>query len=305
MKRSTRKRIERGQAGQPAAPAVSREDAMAMLAAGVDALESSEQWQAWLNVASRFRTYSWGNQLLIAIQAPHASHVAGFHAWLKMNRYVRKGEKGIRILAPCVYRAKQTAQESHQGADSEDTAQEPASEPTAVLRGFTVVSVFDVAQTDGEPLPEIPVHRLTGNEGAPIYARLLALAQSEGLTVGSDPGDPMMATEANGYVVYAERRVWLRPGLAMAQRCKTLAHELGHWFSRDMQLDRPSAEVLAESVAYLTMAAAGIDSGQYSFGYLASWTRDRKQREAIMQAAGHIADSLIAGILPGLVEAAA
>ena len=139
---------------------------IAQLTEGISNLTSSEEWQRYLDFQSRFHRYSFGNVLLIAAQCHEATRVAGFNAWRKLNRFVRKGEKAIWILAPMVYK----------NADAED------GEDDRVIRGFKFVPVFDVAQTDGEELPSI-CNRLDGDDPAGHYAQLLTVAQSIGFTV--------------------------------------------------------------------------------------------------------------------------
>src|ERR1039458_1813248 len=136
---------------------------VAQLTAGISTLTSSEEWQRHLDFQSRFHHYSFGNVLLIAAQCHRATRVAGFNAWRKMNRFVRKGEKAIWILAPMVYK----------NADAEE------GESDRVIRGFKFVPVFDVEQTDGEELPSICT-RIAGEDSAGHYAQLMTVAQSIG-----------------------------------------------------------------------------------------------------------------------------
>ncbi len=150
---------------------------------GVQALVASGAWQAMLDTAARFHRYSFGNQILIAIQAPAATRVAGFGTWKSLSRQVRKGEKGIAILAPCTYRPKTDESTPTQDTDNATNADAEQNSPTRrQLRGFRAAYVFDVAQTDGDPL-------------RPISARPRPPAPClPGSGTGSPPRSPLTAT---------------------------------------------------------------------------------------------------------------
>lgn len=220
------------------------------LTEGISNLTSSEEWQHYLDFQSRFDRYSFGNVLLIAAQCHEATQVAGFNAWRKLNRIVRKGEKAIWILAPMVYK----------NADAEDGQDEK------VIRGFKFVPVFDVAQTDGEELARV-CNRLNGDDPAGHYATLLTVATSLGFTVEDHEFDG----STNGDCNHIEHRIRVEIRNTPAQRLKTLAHEIAHALLHDKFHSRPLAELEAESTAYVVCQALGIDSGDYSFGYLATW----------------------------------
>lgn len=228
------------------------------LVGAVEAMVSGEDWRRLLAVARRFRTYSPNNVWLIAAQRPDATRVAGFSTWRSLGRHVRRGERGIAILAPVVTR---------RPADEDDDDGE-----SRVLRGFRVVHVFDVAQTDGEPLPEVetPV-LLSGDAPAAVWDALAAQVAAAGFALerGSCDG-------ANGVTDFAARTVRVRADVEPAQAAKTLAHELGHVLLHDgteyARGCRGRAEVEAESVAYLVCSAAGLDADGYSFPYVASWS---------------------------------
>jgi antirestriction protein ArdC len=221
---------------------------------GIAAARSSDQFQAYLRAAARFHTYSLGNVLLIALQKPKATRVAGFHTWLKLGRHVRKGEHGIRILAPCVVRP---------AADQEKDASKT---PSPIF--YKAVSVFDISQTEGEELPS-PVRLLEGDD-AGLFAVLAAVAEAEGLSLQRDA----QAVGANGYYAAAERRIWVSPEVTPLMSAKTLAHELAHHFAQHaLNGDcREEAETIAEAAAFIVLNHFGFDSGGYSFGYLASWS---------------------------------
>src|SRR5437660_7049076 len=188
-----------------------REDVLERLTEGIAALANGDEWTAWLKTQSRFHRYSFNNTLLIGRQCPTATQVAGFHRWRELNRSVRKGEKGIKILAPCVYKSE-------------------AEDDERVVKGFRVAYVFDVEQTDGEALPEMPLHRLAGND-AGLFDALLEYANGLGYTVTNAelPG------ETNGDCTYSLRRIRIRQGLEPAQRAKTLCHEIVHAMLHDRE----------------------------------------------------------------------
>lgn len=223
---------------------------ISQLTDGIAALTSSSAWERHLQVQSQFHHYSFGNCLLIATQCPEATRVAGFHAWRKMARFVRKGEKAIFILAPMVYKA----------TDADDSQDE------RVVRGFKWVGVFDVSQTDGEDLPEI-CHRLTDSAPTGLYAQLVAVAQSLGFTVE----DCEIAGGANGDCSHMTKTIRVEITNAPAQRVKTLAHEIAHAILHEHFSDRALAELEAESVAFVVCQSLGLDTSDYSFGYVANW----------------------------------
>lgn len=222
------------------------------LTEGITNLTSSGEWQHYLNFQSRFHRYSFGNVLLIAAQCHEAAQVAGFNAWRRMNRFVRKGEKAIWILAPMIYNASDTQ-------ETETTAVDK------VIRGFKYVPVFDVAQTDGEELPSIS-HRLTGDDTTDAYNTLLTVASSVGFTVE----DHEFNGSTNGECTHSEHRIRIETRNAAAQRVKTLAHEITHAILHETYDNRALAELEAESTAYVVCQALRIDSGDYSFGYVAT-----------------------------------
>jgi antirestriction protein ArdC len=219
------------------------------LAAGIANLTSSRQWRHYLDFQSRFHHYSFGNVLLIASQCPGATRVAGFHAWRKLNRTVRKGEKALWILAPMMRRRSDT--------DGEDER---------TVWGFKFVPVFDIDQTDGEELPSVCV-RLDGDDPAGRLDQLREVARSIGFTVM----DHEFSGGTNGDCSHELHRIRVETANSPAQRVKTLAHELAHALLHEQFGDRALAELEAESTAYVICQALGIDTSGYSFGYVATW----------------------------------
>ncbi len=246
------------------------------LTKGISNLTSSDEWQRYLDFQGKFHRYSFNNVLLIAAQRGDASQVAGFNAWKKMNRFVRKGEKAIWILAPMVYK-------KANARDGEDDR---------VIRGFKFVPVFDIAQTDGEELPTV-CNRLDGEDPGEHYAQLLGVARSIGFTVD----DHEFASSANGDCNHLTRCIRVEARNTPAQRVKTLAHELAHAMLHEKHDSRALAELEAESVAYAVCKAFGIDAGEYSFGYLATWAGGGDEAIAAVKVLCHRIQDTVAAIL--------
>lgn len=262
------------------------------LVGAVEAMVSGADWQRLLQVASRFHTYSPNNVWLILSQRPNATRVAGFATWRSMGRFVRKGEKGIAILAPMV--ARRRAAEAAETPATE-AGDDQADRPSRVLRGFRIVFVFDIAQTDGEPLPEVERPALLdGDAPAALWEALAAQVAAAGfeLSRGACGG-------ANGVTDFSARTVRVRDDVAPAQAAKTVAHELAHVRLHDGAAlgCRGRGEVEAESVAYLVCSAAGLASDGYSFPYVAHWSGGdvaevRAAAERAIGCARHILDAI-------------
>jgi hypothetical protein len=243
------------------------------LTTAVADLAGSDAWQHMLLIAAHMPTYSLNNILLVAVQRPDATGVAGYRAWRAAGRQVRKGEKGIAILAPCLYKPHQEqAEPAYRGQEDGPSGAGAA----RILRGFRVVHVFDLSQTDGPDLPADP-HLLTGPAPEHLWDRLAQLVHDDGFTL--ERGD---CHGANGYTDYRHRVVRVRDDVDPAQAVKTLAHELGHIRAdhetrfadqyRTSPRCRGQAEVEAESIAHLVTNVAGLDAGAYSVPYLAGWS---------------------------------
>lgn len=252
-----------------------RADLLDELTDKVLSLRNSAQWARYLDVQSRFHRYSPRNVMLISMQQPDATHVAGFKTWQRVGRHVRKGERGISILAPML-----------QPADEDGAAR---------LTGFRWVTVFDVSQTTGDDLPS-PVRLLTGHEPAGLLDRLGVVARSLGLEVTTDS----LPAGVNGELRWTSSTVVLSDLAEPLQATKTLCHELAHFLLHRHEVDRSRAEIEAESTAYVVLGALGVDTGAYSAGYVASWLGDNsdvtgeieRSTTAIWQAAGSILERL-------------
>lgn len=255
-----------------------RQEVLKRLEEGYKRVRDSDRFKEWLSVSARFHRYSAHNTMLIWLQRPDATRIAGFHTWRKLGRGVRLGEKGIQILAPQPYKRVET----DENGDEEE------------VEGiyFKTVYVFDIAQTDGRDLPE-PVDELEGDD-AGLYDRLAAVAMHEGLSLDRTPG---RNATANGFYSPMRREIWVCPDLPAAQSAKTLAHELAHHYADHASNGHCEGEreTIAEASAYMVMAHHGIEADGFSFGYLAAWTDDKtfKARLAEIQ---KVAGTIIAAL---------
>jgi hypothetical protein len=257
---------------------------------GVRSVWESEAWERWLTTLAKFHSYSLNNTMLIAMQMPGATRVASYRSWQRdFNRHVRKGERGIEVLVPMVVKGK-----------PEDPDEAPQDEREAAERrrlvGFRVGHVFDVSQTEGEPLPEI-AERVT--DGVERYGEVMdaikAVSPYPIEVVDGLPPEVNGLFSRMGYIA-------VRKGMPEGQTVKTALHELAHSVMHDGPTedlpDRSMREVQAESVAYAVSAALGLDTSGYSFGYVASWAvgkTDEEMRQcmqAVRDAAKQIIDRL-------------
>ena len=220
----------------------------------LETLVTGEDWTAMIDIAARFHDYSARNVMLIHAQRPDATRVAGYHAWRKLGRNVKKGAKGIAILAPCPART---------NGDNDDA-------PQLARMNFRTTWVFDEADTEGEELVDVRPVLLDGEAPHAVWISIAGLIEERGFTI-----DRRDCSPANGVTRWLDRTVSVRPHLEPAQAVKTLTHELGHIISDHGAEPRPPreiAEVEAESIAYIVCAYLGIESDSYSFPYVARWS---------------------------------
>ncbi len=240
------------------------QQAMALLEEGIAGILDGDSFAGYLRAISRFHHYSAHNVALILAQHPEATRVAGYRAWQQLGRQVRKGEKGLVILVPLVSRVK---------GEGDPEADEP---DERVVTRFGVGYVFDIAQTDGEPLPEPPaVQAITEatDRGVALWEALTDwLAGLGGRVEIKDCGRP------NGTYAPATRTIVVHERLVGTdQATKTLAHEAAHQIADHSGLvPREDAETVAESAAYVVLQRFGIDSSGYTFAYVARWAEDRQ-----------------------------
>ena len=274
---------------------------------GIKELFESEKYKNYLNTMSKFHNYSFNNTLLIAMQKPDATLVAGFQAWKKnFERHVKKGEKGIRILAPAPYKVKEE-QEKLDPETNEimlDKEGKPIMEEVEItIPAFRAVSVFDVSQTDGRELPELTVNELSADvEGYQDFMKALEMVSP--VPIGYED----ISGEAKGYYHTEEQRVAIQQGMSESQTVKTAIHEVAHakLHSRELnkntdlseQKDRNTKEVEAESIAYTVCQHFGIDTSDYSFGYIAGWSSGKEMTElkSSLDTIRRTASEMISGI---------
>ena len=256
---------------------------------GIMELFDSDRYKEYLRVMSKFHNYSFNNTLLIAMQKPDASLVAGFQSWKNnFKRNVVKGEKGIKILAPSPFKIKQEmekidpeTQKPVIGADGKPVKEEKE----ITIPAFKVVSVFDVSQTEGKELPDIAVDMLTGDVECfkDVFA---ALEKTSPVPIGFEK----IEGNSHGYYHLEEKRIAIDEGMSELQTIKTAIHEIAHAKLHDIdpnapkeeqsgRPDRRTREVQAESVAYAVCQHYGLDTSDYSFGYVAGWSSGRELDE--------------------------
>jgi len=232
----------------------------------IAALEAgqSEQLRAYLSAMGRFRRYSLGNLLLICLACPHASHVAGYRTWQRLGRHVRRGERGIRILAPIVY---------HDGGDTGETERVVA---------FNTAHVFDVSQTDGAPLPEFA--QVRGNPHV-YLERLKAAIAARGIDLVY--GEPRAGVQGWS----AGRRIGVRKGLSPGEEFSVLVHELTHQALHgegSAEVSRRVRETEAEAVAFVVCEAIGLDTNGASSDYVSLYAGDR---DTLLNSLGRIQET--------------
>ena len=260
------------------------QQALGLLEAGIAAILDSESFAGYLRAMARFHRYSAHNVALILAQNPDATHVAGYRAWQQLGRQVRKGEKGLVILVPLVSRVK---------GDGDAEADEP---DERVVTRFGVGYVFDIAQTDGEPLPEPPaVEAIAGatDRGAALWEALAGWLTAQGVALEvRDCGRP------NGSYAPATRTIVVHERLVGTdQATKTLAHEAAHFVAEHRcSLPREDAETVAEGAAYVVLHHFGLDTSGYSFPYVARWAEDKAVLRRNLEAIREVAAAIVEGV---------
>lgn len=283
------------------------------LEAGITELYQSDRYAAYLQAMSKFHRYSFGNVLLILLQCPGASQVAGFHTWKRFGRKVKKGAHGIQILAPCPYKTREEREKTDPATQRPvlDTDGQPVMEAVTVQRqGYKVEYVFDMSQTEGRALPALACE-LSGDV-AQYEAIRTALEELSPAPIRFEP----LPSGAKGSYSHIDRRIAIQPGMDQAQTLKSLIHEIAHAKLHALPVEngvvtglpeknRSTREVEAESVAYVVCQHFGIDTSDYSFGYVAGWSRGRELPElrASLDTIRTAAAEIIGGIeikCPGL-----
>ena len=253
---------------------------------GVAEIFTSEKYAEYLNTMAKFHNYSFNNTLLIAMQKPEATLVAGYQAWQKkFNRQVKRGEKGIQIIAPAPYKEKQEIEKTDPDTGEIVIGEDGQPETEVVERvitRFRVTTVFDVSQTTGEPIPEFEVSELEGD--VLIYHDFMEALK----TVAPVPVRFLeIDGEAKGFYQLVDKYIAIQSGMSEAQTMKTAVHETAHAVLHDRDLmeaegivkDQLTREVEAESVAYVVCNHFGLDTSEYSFSYIASWSSGKNMKE--------------------------
>ena len=275
---------------------------------GIAELFDSERYKEYLKVMSKFHNYSFRNTVLIAMQKPDASLVAGFSAWKNnFERNVMKGQKGIKIIAPSPYKIKQEMQkiDPHTQKPIIGKDGKPVTEEKEItIPAYKVVSVFDVSQTEGKELPDIAVDELTGDVDR-YKDFFAALEKTSPVPIAFEN----IGGGSHGYYHLEDKRIAINEGMSELQTLKTAIHEIAHAKLHDIDLnapkdeqqprvDRRTREVEAESVAYTVCQHYGLDTSDYSFGYVAGWSSGRElselksSLETIRSAAAEIINSI-------------
>ena len=281
---------------------------------GLKELFESEKYKTYLSTMSKFHNYSFNNTLLIAMQRPEATLVAGYKAWQKnFERHVNKGEKAIRILAPAPYKIKEERDKldpvtGEMMFDENGMSQKEQVEVT--IPAFRAVYVFDVSQTDGKPIPELEAQELLSTvEGYEDFVQALMNVATVPIGFEDIPGD------SKGYFHTEEKRIAVQENMSESQTLKTMVHEVAHSMLHNKEInrddlmeapikDRNTKEVEAESVAYTVCQHFGIDTSDYSFGYIAGWSsgKDMKELKSSLDTIRKTASELITGIEGALRE---
>jgi hypothetical protein len=266
------------------------DEVLKRLKEGVDGIQQSEKFREFLLTMSKFHNYSIGNLILIMLQKPDATRVAGYSTWKDLYRWVKKGEKGIAILAPCMP-PKPKKPATPADVETEDEGEKPEEETDIRPVYFKVVYVFDVSQTEGKPLPEFEVPALTGEANEELFSRVKYLVEAQGIEV-SFISRPDQDPDIKGF--YSGKLIWVRPEESRAQQLKTLLHEVAHYYSEGVfRIPRADAETIAESVAFTIGAHFGFDTGVRSFPYVALWAKDKKTLEANLAAIRKVSAKII------------
>lgn len=264
--------------------------ALEQIEKGIAAIDTDKDWLQFLAFQSRFYSYSIGNTMLIYKQNPDASFVKGYRAWNDLGRYVKKGSKGIAILAPCVRKAK----EEENTTDRTDCKNDADKNDKKVVTGFRIAYVYDIADTDGsdEFLPVL-VKGLAGNNDRErtIYEKLRDIASQEHLVL------EVTGTVPKGSYNVETGFISINVDYDYVQRIKTLLHEYAHAVDFTMNpaedIKKNIRELVAESVAFVVMQYMRFDTSAYSIGYIKSWMKDAEELKNVAATVQKIASNII------------
>ena len=276
---------------------------------GVKDLFTSEKYTEYLKTVSQFHNYSFNNTLLIAMQKPESTLVAGLATWnKKFNRRVKRGEKGIKIIAPAPIREKEEVEKFD--PETNEPVLRPDGQPETeevehIIPRFRVSTVFDVSQTQGDPLPELDTPELMGSvENFEIFMKAIGMVSPAPMRFAEIEGD------SKGYYSNVNKEIVIREGMSEKQTMKTAVHEVTHAMCHDRDLmdelgekkNKMTIETEAESVAFTVCSFFGLDTSDYSFPYLAGWASSMEMKELrtsmdfIRKTAGTFIDGMVENI---------
>ena len=276
---------------------------------GVKDLFTSEKYTEYLKTMSQFHNYSFNNTLLIAMQKPEATLVAGLATWnKKFNRRVKRGEKGIKIIAPAPIREREEVEKFD--PETNEPVLRPDGQPETeevehIIPRFRVATVFDISQTQGDPLPELDTPELMGSvENFEIFMKAIGMVSPAPMRYAEIEGD------SKGYYSNANKEIVIRDGMSEKQTMKTAVHEVTHAMCHDRDLmeelgekkNKMTIETEAESVAFTVCSFFGFDTSDYSFPYLAGWASSMEMKELrssmdfIRKTAGTFIDGMVENI---------
>lgn len=241
---------------------------------GIHEMFESDKWAEYLNTMAKLHHYSVNNSMLIYFQNPNATLVQGYKAWqTKFKRQVKKGEKAIKILAPCPHQ-KTIATKDEDGNDGFELI---------TWTSFRVVNVFDISQTEGEDIKGLSVVKPLDGKVKGYKTLLGKLKKFSPVPIGFEE----IKGGANGYFNLVEKRIAIKDGMSQQQTIKTTIHEIAHALLHNLEdgeekeADRRTAEVQAESIAYTVCSYLGLDTSEYSFGYVTGWSSGKEAKELI------------------------
>ena len=257
----------------------------------LQAINTDKDWINFLCFQAQFYNYSFGNAMLIFSQNPNATYVKGYKAWNQLGRYVKKGSKGLAILAPCIRKVEVFKEPDNKNLYHDEEAEK---EIRKVVSGFRIAYVYDIADTDGDDsmLPVL-VTGLAGNgeQEKEIYERLLNVISKEHCV------QEVSGTASKGSFNLETKVISIREDLEYLQKIKTLLHEYAHLLDFQMHpeddISRNRRELIAESVAFIVSLRLGLDTSRYSMSYIKSWLKDKEELKIIADSVQKIAYTII------------
>ena len=257
----------------------------------LQAINTDKDWINFLCFQAQFYNYSFGNAMLIFSQNPNATYVKGYKAWNQLGRYVKKGSKGLAILAPCIRKVEVFKEPENKNLYHDEEAEK---EIRKVVSGFRIAYVYDIADTDGDDsmLPVL-VTGLAGNgeQEKEIYERLLNVISKEHCV------QEVSGTASKGSFNLETKVISIRDDLEYLQKIKTLLHEYAHLLDFQMHpeddISRNRRELIAESVAFIVSLRLGLDTSRYSMSYIKSWLKDKEELKIIADSVQKIAYTII------------